>query len=267
MISIKNILTMIAVCLAVTLSAQDDVQERLAIPLSSPGERVSIKVKLVNGNVEVVQYDGKEVIIEASAKADKDNKPEKVNGMTRISSVPFDISATEEDNEIEINTNSWQRRMNITIRTPRKTDLEVGTVQGQISVSNIDGVMELGSVNGGIKFDNVSGSVLSNTVNGDIKGSFERVNSNQSMSFVTLNGDVDITLPTSVKAQAKLKSDRGEIYTDFDMTITRSKPKVESNSKKYKVSVESWVTGEINGGGPEFTFKNMNGDIYLRKAQ
>ena len=131
-------------------------------------------------------------------------------------------------------------------------------------VSNIDGDLEIGCVNGEIELNNISGSVLSNTVNGDIRGNFKSVASNQAMSFVTLNGDVDISFPASIKAMAKLKSDRGDIFTDFDMEITRSQPKVESGKGKYKVSVESWVTGKINGGGPEYTFKNMNGNIYLR---
>ena len=33
----------------------------------------------------------------------------------------------------------------------------------------------------------------------------------------------------------------------------------------YKISVEEWVIGDINGGGPEMTFKSFNGVILIRK--
>ena len=33
----------------------------------------------------------------------------------------------------------------------------------------------------------------------------------------------------------------------------------------YKVVVDDWKRGEVNGGGPEFTMKNYNGDILIRK--
>ena len=125
--------------------------------------------------------------------------------------------------------------------------------------------MEVSNVNGPITFTDVSGSVLCNTVNGDIIANFKKVTANEPMAFVTLNGNVDVTFPSGIKASAKMKSDRGEIYTDFDMTMTKSKPEPRSSGKKYEISINSWVYGDINGGGPEYTFKNMNGDILIRK--
>jgi hypothetical protein len=34
---------------------------------------------------------------------------------------------------------------------------------------------------------------------------------------------------------------------------------------KIKVVVNEWVKADINGGGPEFSMKNYNGDILIRK--
>ena len=33
----------------------------------------------------------------------------------------------------------------------------------------------------------------------------------------------------------------------------------------YKVIVDEWKRGDINGGGPELTIKNYNGDIFIRR--
>jgi len=32
------------------------------------------------------------------------------------------------------------------------------------------------------------------------------------------------------------------------------------------VRIDKTVRGAINGGGPEYQFKNFNGNIYIRKA-
>ena len=40
------------------------------------------------------------------------------------------------------------------------------------------------------------------------------------MAFTSLNGIVDVTLPASVKANVKLRSDQGDVFTDFDIQLT-----------------------------------------------
>ena len=88
------------------------------------------------------------------------------------------------------------------------------------------------------------------------------------MSYNTYNGEVDLTLPEDTKANFKMKSDRGEIFSGFEMQLEPSKPETRADSKSgvYKVKVNEWVKGKINGGGPEITIKTYNGDVYIRKA-
>ncbi len=59
----------------------------------------------------------------------------------------------------------------------------------------------------------------------------------------------------------------GDIYTGFDVTITSSGPVQQKDTKygSFKLVVDEWKRAEVNGGGPEFTMKNYNGDIYVRK--
>ena len=127
--------------------------------------------------------------------------------------------------------------------------------------------MDLSGVNGGITLTNISGSVVSNTVNGEVKVTLLKATPGEPMSFVTLNGNVDVTLPAATKATTKMKSDQGDIYTDFDMDMERSKTNVKREEGKYEVSINQWVYGKINGGGPEYTMKNMNGNIIVRKGK
>ena len=64
-----------------------------------------------------------------------------------------------------------------------------------------------------------------------------------------------------------MKTEQGEILSSFDMTIIKSGPvqKKSPKSGTYKVVIVEWVKGDINGGGAEFSMKNYNGDIIIRK--
>ncbi|MEM6735671.1 MAG: DUF4097 family beta strand repeat-containing protein [Bacteroidota bacterium] len=275
----KNKLSILLMLAVLKLVAQD-FSEQIAVPLSSPGKQGVLEVGLVKGDIVVTAYEGDEVVIKATSgystdknddcascddDHDRDQNRPVPDGMKRISSNPIELSASEKNNMVEIETNSWSTRINLDIKVPSNFDLNVSTVNGRVETSGINGVHEISSVNGPIEMTNVGGSILSNTVNGDIIVTFTTLNSKQPMSFVTLNGDVDITFPNSTKAIAKMRTDRGEIFTDFDMKIDRSKPEVKTDGDEYKVSLNSWVYGTINGGGPEYTFKSMQGDIIIRR--
>jgi len=142
--------------------------------------------------------------------------------------------------------------------------LTLNTVNGgEIEVTGVEGTIEVSNVNGDVALRDITGSILSNTVNGDLIASFHKVSKDTPMSFATLNGDVDVTLPANTKASLKMKSERGEIFSDFNIEMKNRKPSVKKSHDRFKVEIETWVEGDINGGGPEYLFKNMNGNIYF----
>ncbi|GGH27912.1 DUF4097 family beta strand repeat-containing protein [Dyadobacter endophyticus] len=254
------------------LLAQGDMKEQLTVPLSDPAKPGKLKVHLITGSIRVTGYNGNQVVIDASTNQDKPEKP-KVNaeGMKRISkNGALDISATEENNIVNVSSNLINTKMELNIKVPMKFSLNVGTVNdGDILIENVDGVMEITNVNGDIRLTNISGSAVANTVNGLLKVNFKTVEAKSPMAFSTLNGNVDVTLPATAKFDVKLKSDRGDIYSDFDVDVDKSVPQATRSAKDgmYKVSIEDWVKGKVNGGGSEIMMKNMNGNIYLRKAK
>ena len=254
--------------------AQHGINEKLVVPLSSPGDRGALKVNQINGDIYVEGYNGREVIIEATFQSGNENDEREKDrsappGMKRIASNPAKITAKEKDNIVSVNTESWKKRIDLSIKIPANFDLHLHTIHGEINVRSVEGSMEISGVNGGVSLDEISGSVVCNTVNGSVNVRFVKMDEDTPMSFVTLNGNVDVTLPASAKVSAKMKSDQGEIYTDFDMEMKSGNNQVkrgrDCNDCNYEITVNPWVFGEINNGGPEFTFKNMNGDILIRK--
>ena len=91
------------------------------------------------------------------------------------------------------------------------------------------------------------------------------------MAFTSLNGTVDVTLPPTTKANLRLRSDRGDVYSDFDVQLApAAAPVVEesrSSNGRYRISRNRSIVGTINGGGPEFELRTFNSNVYVRKGR
>lgn len=251
-------------------------KEQLVVALSAPGKPGTLHVKLVNGSISVQGYSGKDVVIEAASREgktrrDRERTPPETGGLRRIdNSNGFELSATEKDNRVTVSSDSYRRPLDLVIKVPQRFGLQLGTVQqGDITVENVSGELEVSNVNGSIKLSQVAGSALLNTVNGSLTATFTSVTPGAPMAFSTVNGRIDVTLPAKTKANLKLKSDMGGVYSDFEMEMAKSPKPVSSTSKNgvYRVSVDDWTYGQINGGGAEIMMKSLQGSLYVRKAK
>lgn len=265
--TLKNLFVTVLVLTAGVVFAQET--QKIAIPLSNPNQKGSLEISVVNGSIDVVGYSGKEVIVEIETKEESKKITKGKNNMKKISVNSFEVSAEEKDNHVEISSSSWKNAIEVSIKVPQEFDLMLSAInQGDVTVTNVEGKMEVSNINGSVTMTNVSGSVQVNTVNGDIFVKLVSIFKDDPMSFTSMNGDIDLTIPSSTKASFKMKSDMGDIYTDFDMDINETKPKVktEKDGSTYRLELQNWVNGSINGGGPEYLFKNFNGDIIIRKG-
>ncbi|OUJ72390.1 hypothetical protein BXP70_18860 [Hymenobacter crusticola] len=255
--------------------AQSGDKDQLVVPLSSPGKPGMLRVKLVNGSINVVGYSGKDVVIDAASRDSKRTAsrhlPATANGLRRIDNDSgVELTVDENDNRVNVKTDSYRHPVQLTIKVPQNFSLQVSTVQdGNIVVENVTGELEVGNVNGGIQLKDVGGSAVANTVNGAVTATFRSVSNGAPMAFSSVNGAVDVSFPNSTKAAFKLKTDHGEIYSDFDLVTERSAPKVNRSNEggTYRVNVDNWTYGKINGGGAEVMMKTLNGNIYIRKAK
>lgn len=248
-----------------TASAQDQI----AVPVSNPGEPGQLHLSAVRGSMKVTGYEGNEVIVRYGNEEDMDEEREVTEGgLRRISNNSVGFEVREDNNRVKIAGVSPMKDIYFDISVPQNFSLKLSLVHGdEIVVENVIGEMEISHVNGDISLTNVGGSAIVNTVNGDIIASFRNVTEGKPMAFTNVNGDIDITLPSTAKLSAKMKSEWGEVFTDFDMEIKRddSQKINSSESGVYKVTVNNWIYGTINGGGPEYLFKSLRGDIYIRK--
>lgn len=257
-----------------TAGAGNVAAERLVVPLSDPGKPAAIEVSLVTGSIHVVGTAAREVVIDARSAEGEDDRGPKIagsgerKGMKRIPNTAIGLEAEEDGNRVSISADSWSREIALRIEVPAGSSLDLSTVNGgDIEVEGVTGELELSNTNGEIHVKDVKGPVSATTVNGDVSVVFTSAMVAAPMAFSTLNGDVDVTLPASLKANVRLRSDNGEIFSDFDIAMDDTKPEIEEKREggKYRLVVAREMTGRIQGGGPELFLKTFNGDILLRR--
>ncbi len=265
--------SLVLVLFSVSVYAQSGDMQQIAIPLSHPDKPGKLKVGLVQGSIMVTGYSGKIVIVRYQANKSSifgRNQDKNVpKGMKMIPNHSYGLDARESDNVVTINSETPNREMGLTIRVPMNFSLSLSTVNGgDIEVKNVHGDLDLNNVNGNVILKEVSGSANANTVNGKIIADFSKINKNTPMAFTTLNGNVDLTFPANAKFSTKMKTDRGNIYTGFDMDLSsndQSKVETKRDKNVYRVTVNKWQYGKVNGGGPEVLLKSFNGNLYIRK--
>jgi DUF4097 and DUF4098 domain-containing protein YvlB len=265
------IATAAAVLAGQPLLAQSD--NRVSVPLSDPTRPVTLRAHLVNGSITVKGADVKEVIVEARARGGEESKHEgRAEGMKHIPMTSTGLNIEAENNQVRVSTDSVQRTIDLTITVPVHTSLSLHTVNdGNISVSGVDGELDVNDVNGEVDLKNIGGSAVAHALNGHVVVTFNRIDPTKPMAFSSLNGDIDVTFPPDLKANVSMRTDNGEVYSDFDIKVLPSAPQQTVEDErgkggKYRVRIDKNVKGTINGGGQDIQFKNFNGNIYIRKA-
>ncbi len=263
------------ILLAGTLSfAQESKVDRATVPFSDPSRPGFVKVDVYKGAITVKGYNGKEVVVEARVRgkmiSEKKEETAKAKGMRLIQAATTGLEIEEENNVISIDVESQKQAVDLTIQVPYATSLEIDSyTNGDINIENVKGEIEVEKYDGELNLSAISGSVVAHTYSGNIVVTFTKVDPGKPMSFSNYSGDIDVTFPADIKATVKMKSNQGDIYSDFDISLKPSPQKVEKPREKrgkYRVSFD-YLYGTINGGGPEYHFKTYNGDIFIRKAK
>ena len=255
--------------------AQEAGVDRVTVPFSNASKPRSLVVNLLNGSISVKGYSGKEAIIEAKGRTRSRGRrsPKEADGLRRLEMVGSGLNIEENDNVISVGAGIHNEGLELSIQVPVETSVKLRSVNdSDLVVEGINGEIDVHSVNGSVSVTNVTGTVLAHALNGKVLVRLDRVTPGKPMSFSSLNGDIDVTLPADIKANIKMKSDHGDIFTDFEIAMqpTSRQPTVQDRREsggKYKLSFDRAFYGTINGGGPELQFTTLNGRIFIRQKK
>jgi DUF4097 and DUF4098 domain-containing protein YvlB len=220
-------------------------------PLSAGG-RVSLNN--VNGEVHITGWDRDEVKVDAVKYAHTQDE---------LNDVDIEVEASSGSVSIETKYRSQDRNfgggrhdsasVDYTIMVPRNARLdEVELVNGPLEIHGVSGEVHASSVNGSLIADGLQGRSEISTVNGRTDVRFDKVL--DSIDISSVNGSVELVIPSDTKARVDLSTVSGGIENNFGFRTGR----------------HSWsghnLEGELGGGGPEIKLSNVNGRIELRHA-
>jgi len=208
----------------------------------------------------------------ADSQTRREEQEKKAAGLKLLSATTSGLEIVENDNVVRIETPGLMVATDLVIQVPASSSLEVRSMMdGAVVIEGVNGEIDVNNVNGPVTLKGVSGNTLVHTVNGDIEAALSRIPSDKPLSFSTMHGDIDVTLPAGVKANLKMKSDQGEIYTDFDVNLTRQPARSDAPERtergQYRIVFDRSLVGTVNGGGPEISFTTYAGNIYIRKGK
>ena len=298
----KELLRTILMILLIMLFAATVFAESTTMKFSDPSQPGLIKIT-GNGDITITGYSGSEVVIVTdTGEEDVETPPEneKAKGLKRISASTVNVIHNKDENSIEI-TRSMKHYADLTIKVPFNTSFKtgingntgsdsIGNIQnlvmnsvfsglgggiltGNIEISNISGDIEVSTMNGDITFTDISGTVVANTMRGNIEITFKDYKKDKPMSFSAMDGDIDITLPSALKADIKVKNLDGEVLTNFDIEMIPISTEGQNTGANNFTGINlgamlgNNIYGKINGGGPEIRVTTLDGDIYVRKGE
>jgi hypothetical protein len=239
--------------------------ETITVPLSRPGEPISMRIDMLSARIEVIGEERKDVALTVTLHGGR-RKIVTPSGAKTLAGGGGALEINERDNRVSIENDGPPNPITIVARVPQRAKLDLSTVnEGEITVRNIIGDLQLENPDGPITATNINGSVIAESVNAPIVVGLTTVASGAATSVSSLNGDITLTLPTNVKAELHLDSGRGEIVSDFELDVKPSKPLIERNERRGGVSlrVENIIVATVNGGGPVIRVKTFSGDIKL----
>ena len=247
-----------------------DQPQMINIPLSNPGEPLTLEISILSARIEVIGEDREDAEFAVSVEQGS-RKIITPSGTKLLTGGAYSLEVDERDNHITLDTD-WRANANkvsVVARIPRHADLELSTTnEGEILVSNIVGNLQLENINGPITATNIVGSVIAETNNENIDVSFASIDASNATALSSINGDLNLGLPANAGAQLHIDSARGEIYSDFEVEVQTTKPVIERKNDRggVEVRIESVIVANINGGGSVIKLKTLNGDIQIRKS-
>ena len=220
-------------------------------------------LKNTNGTVTVESWRRNEIEVRAIKKVKAGSRRDAELFMEKVR-----IEITRSRDRLRIETDypqkrgdwgfmSWMRgrrkpqvTIEFDIKVPEEIDLDLGTVNGAITVWEINGEVEVHTTNGRIELDNVYGSVKGNTVNGSIEAELKDLDRRDDIRLETVNGTIITYFPRNIDADFNARAVNGSIRTDFPLKV-RGKWGPKN------------VSGIVGRGGALINLKTVNGSIKI----
>jgi hypothetical protein len=249
-----KILTMMAALLASCAVYADMTEEQVYNYSLSEGGRVSIEN--INGSITVVGGPGNEVEILAIKKGKSqeildgiqiiiDHSPDAIRVETEYPEKGFKGLFSWGDGD--------RGSVSYKVVVPMSANLEsIESVNGNLEISGVSGVVKASTVNGGIKASDLNANARIETVNGSVNASFASLKGQQKANCESVNGRITVNLPSDADTRVSAETINGGIDGS------------EFGLKTNKGFVGRDLDGDIGNGSAKLSLSTVNGAIKIR---
>jgi hypothetical protein len=219
----------------------------------NPNGRVS--VSNVNGSITITTWDRNEVKLEAVKTADSKE---------RLAEVEIRIDTKADFFSVETNYDNWKSqrnwnrgsKLNVEYRlaVPKNAVLdEIETVNGSVNISNSNNLTKASAVNGTVTATNLRGTANLSTVNGTVVADFDQLQTGGKINLNTVNGRVNLTIPSDANATVKADTVNGSITNEFGLPVRKGK------------YVGKDLYGKIGSGEVQIRLNSVNGGLAIAR--
>ena len=246
-------------CTASPIEPTQELREEFhqTYPLSATG-RVSLEN--INGGVQIKVWDRAALQLDAIKKAYRKE---------RLDEAKIEVTATEENIRIKTeypdgnqSFRGGEGRYNnpatveYTLTVPRKAVLDtIELVNGSIDIDAVEGDVKASSINGKVVARGLMGEAKLSTINGQLHATFTRLDGAKPISLNSVNGSVNLIIPSDANAAIRASTVHGGITNDFGLQV------------RHGDYVGHSLEGQIGNGGPRIKLENVNGSIKITHAQ
>jgi DUF4097 and DUF4098 domain-containing protein YvlB len=216
-----------------------------------------VELDNINGAVHISSWDRNEVKVDAVKYADTKERLDEARIEVDSGKDYLSIRTKYRDHDLSFDWGSHNNPAGVeyTLTVPRAARLdEIKLINGSLEVTGVSGEVRASCINGKLQAHNLSGRARLSTINGRLDARFDRL-AGSSIELNSVNGPVDLTIPSDSKAEINASTVSGGIDNDFGLHV---------NHHRY---VGHDLRGELAGGGTRIELKNVNGRIEVRHAE
>ncbi|HME36426.1 MAG TPA: DUF4097 family beta strand repeat-containing protein [Candidatus Sulfotelmatobacter sp.] len=216
-----------------------------------------IELDNINGDVHISSWDRNEVKVDAVKYADSKERLDeaKIEIDSRSDSLSIRTKYPDHDHTWNWGSHNNPAGVEYTLTVPRTARLdEIKLINGALDVSGVSGEVNASLINGRLEAHNLAGRARLSTINGRLEARFDQLAGN-SVELNSVNGSVELTIPSDSKAELEASTVSGGISNDFGLHV---------NHHQF---VGHDLRGELGTGGTRIKLNNVNGKIAIRHAQ
>lgn len=234
-------------------AANLDETERFeqSYPLNADGR---VSVSNINGSIRIESWDRPEVKLEAVKIADSREHLAEFSVKINSQSDYLDVETEYEKQNNRQYGRNYKTEVQYRLTVPRTAVLdEIETVNGEINISNTTNITKASAVNGKVVAVNLQGTAKLSTVNGTVVADFDRLQTASKISLDTVNGTVNLTIPSDADATVKADTVNGNISNEFGLPVRKGK------------YVGRDLYGRIGSGDVQIKLNSVNGGLSVKR--